>query len=266
MRRRVYAGLGFEPNDKGLRWDDSVPFDLALAQDPPILPATDAYFAFLRGEVLDIAGDDPGFVLHTLSLKTALTVRDGLDRYLIGLLLAAALALAGPYRRHLRVALLMAIPFALVGLVNPVIALPIDDYELGLLGTLGALQVLAAAAAIALVPAGVRALPEASAHAARARERLVGVRPRAWGVTAVVGGLRRRARPGRPGSPTRRRRSCPTRKRPRRCRLTASPGPALQSWTFGEGAHAGRVVGRARPRRGVAANVERRPIAAHTSC
>ena len=69
MWHSVYIGLGYLPNDLGIRYRD----DFAIAKVNELAPdsgyLTPQYEAVLRGEVARVAREHPGFVLRTVVAK-----------------------------------------------------------------------------------------------------------------------------------------------------------------------------------------------------
>jgi hypothetical protein len=191
----AYIGLGYLPNKYGLQWNDAVAQDAVQRARPGAGFLTKEYEATLRHRYFQIVRDDPGFVLRNFWTKARVLVADALSSFWPAFILLPVAGLLGLRRRAIRVALLVAVPAALLGALGPVLTVPETKYELAWLGTWGALFVLAlgwlwvnATAAIAteLPPdlAPLRTRPDAQALEAL-RGRLVRA-PAAWAAALAI--------------------------------------------------------------------------------
>ena len=190
----AYIGLGYLPNRYGIAWSDEVAADAVLRDRPGTGYLTTAYEATLRHRYVQIAKNDPGFVLRNFWTKARILVADAVSRFWPAFILLPIAALVGGRRRSIRVALLVAVPAGLLGALAPLLTVPYLSYELAWLGTVGALFVLAlgwlwvsAKATAADLPpdlAPLRDRPDRDAlHALRVR--LVGM-PAAWAGAAAL--------------------------------------------------------------------------------
>jgi hypothetical protein len=148
----AYIGLGYLPNRYGIEYNDTVSIDAVERARPGTAFLSSAYNAVLRHDYLQIARHDPGFLVNGLWTKLRVVVADAVTGFApvrTGfwpvLMLLPAAVLVGPRRRSMRVALLVSLPGALLGALAPVITVPIVSYELGWLGTWGALLILGVA-------------------------------------------------------------------------------------------------------------------------
>jgi len=138
----AYIGLGYLPNPYGIEWNDLVAADAVQRARPGTGFLTKEYEATLRHQYAEIARHDPGFVLRNVWMKARVLVADAVSRFWPAFLLLPVALLVGFRRRELRVALLVAVPAALFGALAPLLTIPYTPYELGWLGTWGALFLL----------------------------------------------------------------------------------------------------------------------------
>ncbi len=138
-----YIGLGYLPNKYGIEWNDAAAEDAVQRDRPGTAFLSTQYEATLRHLYVQIATKDPGFVLHNLWTKARVLVADAISRFWPAFILAPLAALVGARRRSIRVALLVAVPAALLGALAPLLTIPDPSYELAWLGTWGALFILA---------------------------------------------------------------------------------------------------------------------------
>lgn len=138
----AYIGLGYVPNKYGIAWSDTVSADYVDRTHPGTQFLSKTYEATLRHRYVQIARHDPGFVARNFWVKARVIVADAVDRFWPVLLLLPLALLVGAFRRPMLVALLIAIPAALLGALAPVLTIPDIRYELEWLGTFGALYIL----------------------------------------------------------------------------------------------------------------------------
>jgi len=120
----IYIGLGYLPNDLGIRYRDDIAISKVLELDPDSGYLTPRYEAVLRGEVARIARERPGFVARTVGAKLWAMGGHLLFFANIGLLAAAW----RPRRRSMEIAFWLALAFsALPG----VLVMPHAKYVLG---------------------------------------------------------------------------------------------------------------------------------------
>jgi hypothetical protein len=131
----AYIGLGYLPNDYGLRYRDEDAIETVELIEPGTPYVSDEYEEILRERYVDVATGNPDFFLSVTAQKLLVALGNAAPLLvLLAVLLPFALAL----RRRLTVRLLLlALPAVLVASVQPIFAVPIHAYEMGLYGALG---------------------------------------------------------------------------------------------------------------------------------
>lgn len=144
----AFIGLGYLPNRWNIRWKDEVGKAVVRQVKPGARYLSKAYLAEMRTLYFRIVREQPGFYARTLADKEAVALRNS-ARYIVvaGLLLPFTL-LVWPRRHDMRLWCLLTLPAILLGLIQPLIAIPQRSYELGLWGALGLVTILAGAAAV----------------------------------------------------------------------------------------------------------------------
>lgn len=139
----LYIGLGYTRNRYGIHYLDGYAAAAAQEADPGVRYLSPAYANALHRQVNAIVEHDPSFVART-ELEKALVELAHAGRYLLllALLLPAALTARGAARLKADELALFA-PALLIGALPAIVAIPIRDYELGLLGCLGTIGLLA---------------------------------------------------------------------------------------------------------------------------
>ena len=137
----AYIGLGYLPNPYGIDYHDAVATDAVERARPDAGYLTNSYESTLEHEYAQIARHNPGFLLRNFWIKTRTIVSDAARRFFLAFLLLPVALLRGAQRRMMRVAVLVAIPAAVLGALAPILTVPLISYELGWLGTWGALLV-----------------------------------------------------------------------------------------------------------------------------
>jgi hypothetical protein len=126
----TYIGLGYLRNDYGIQWNDLIADERARLDDPNVLYVSPRYESILKDAVTEIATDDPGFVIGVEARKAAVVV--GEPAVAAGLVAAIVVSLlmclAAGRRRLLRRYLLVVAPAFAVGLLPPVVGIPVRDY------------------------------------------------------------------------------------------------------------------------------------------
>jgi hypothetical protein len=165
----AYLGLGYLPNDEEIYFRDDIAHAHAEEESPGVRYLSTEYEHTLRTLALELARSEPLFTVGTVAQKLVVVVKQtAIFFVLLALLLPGFLLLSDRRRDHRRMALLVA-PAVAIGLISPLLAIPIFDYELGLIGgllvliMLGVLWIVAGAArewASAMLgrPSGRRAL------------------------------------------------------------------------------------------------------------
>jgi hypothetical protein len=120
----IYIGLGYLPNDLGIRYRDDIAISKVHELDPDSGYLTPRYEAALRGEVARIAREHPGFVARTVGAKLWAMGRHLLLFANIGLLAAAW----RPRRRSIEIGFWVALAFSAL---SGVLVMPYAKYVLG---------------------------------------------------------------------------------------------------------------------------------------
>jgi hypothetical protein len=131
----AYIGLGYVPNDYGLRYRDEDAIETVEQIEPGTTYLSAEYEEILRERYVDIATGNPGFFLSVTAPKVLVAMGNAAPLLvLLALLLPVALAL----RRRLTIRLLiLALPAVLIAAIQPISAVPFHVYEAGLYGALG---------------------------------------------------------------------------------------------------------------------------------
>jgi hypothetical protein len=131
----AYIGLGYVPNDYGLRYRDEDAIETVELIEPGTPYLSEEYEEILRERYVDIATGNPDFFLSVTAQKLLVAIGNAAPLLvLLALLLPFALAV----RRRLTVRLLLlALPTVLVASIQPIFAVPFQVYEAGLYGALG---------------------------------------------------------------------------------------------------------------------------------
>jgi len=168
----IYLGFGYlENNPYGITYEDEVADRAVKRVDPTVEYIGPGYGKILRGLVLDIVRENPGFVATTVALKLGRVLNDGAD--MVGWSIALLVPLLAVGRRRTAIRLLAAlIGLALaVHLLPPVLVMPYQEYELAWLAAAAMLWLIAVLGAVgALVDLG-RGLARRRHHARREQSR-----------------------------------------------------------------------------------------------
>jgi hypothetical protein len=138
----VYAGVGYLPNSYGLRYEDEVPDELAAREAPNASAFTSRWEAVLRDAFFRFVVDHPLEVIRQYAAKVIVTLADTAPYLLFVLLTLPAMLLSGADRRNARRWILLTLPVAIVAFLPTMVAVPMESYEQGLYGAIGALDVL----------------------------------------------------------------------------------------------------------------------------
>lgn len=138
----IYAGFGYLPNSYGMRFSDTVPYELVQRRAPGTPFLSSRYEAIIRSAYFRLLADHPGEALKQYAGKALVVLADTTPYLLLLLLTLPAALLLGPDARVFRRWCLLAIPPLLVGSVPVVLALPRQAYEQGLYGVIGTLDII----------------------------------------------------------------------------------------------------------------------------
>jgi hypothetical protein len=138
----VYIGLGYLPNNYGLHYSDRIAGELLQREDPgaPSFSALEAtvlrraFFAFVRKHPLE--------VVRQYAAKALVTTVDAAPYVMLMLLTMPAMLLLGPERRIRRRWFLITLPAIVIAFLPAMVAIPLQGYEEGLYGAVGALGIV----------------------------------------------------------------------------------------------------------------------------
>jgi hypothetical protein len=141
----LYIGLGFQPNDHGIKWSDTVASDAAQRENPGVEYASAEYEDTVRKVYLDFVTDEPGFFLAGTAEKAMvtadrLTAPLGILAFVVPLML-----LFGAQRRLMRGYLVLIAPALVVFFFPPVLTIPSQSYQVGWIASIRLLGLLALA-------------------------------------------------------------------------------------------------------------------------
>ena len=143
----IYIGLGFRPNAYGIEYRDECAAAKVHSIDPNVVYCSREYEAILRRETLKFTGQHPGFVVKTLLIKLAITLKY--------FLLAANVGLLALPRARLPRPLLAAFGVALaLGALPGLLVVPNAAYLLGFITFAALLGIVSVASAFAKSDAG----------------------------------------------------------------------------------------------------------------
>jgi hypothetical protein len=131
----AYIGLGYLPNEWGIRWSDRVAEDTVHRIDPNAAFLSPRYEAILRHRYFSIVEHHPFWAARLYAVKAAASIWDSVKRGGFLALLVPAALLLGRNRELLRRRLLLLAPAALVAAVPPLLAIP-TNYDSGLIACL----------------------------------------------------------------------------------------------------------------------------------
>lgn len=86
----IWCGLGFFENEFGFAWDDGKAAEYVAGIDPTVEYCSEEYFDILRERVLDVALENPGWVVRTLFHKFIVSIKMTIRLYQKWLILSAA--------------------------------------------------------------------------------------------------------------------------------------------------------------------------------
>jgi hypothetical protein len=151
----LYLGFGYLPNRYGIHYSDLVAYDAAREARPGVALYGPEYSVTLRTLVWRVVREDPGLVADDFWSKLQVTARDGLHRFGSILFLVPVLLLLG--RREHRRRLVIAGVGVVAALTQPLVAIPLTEYELAFFGALGLLWLVALLSLVELGEEAVRA-------------------------------------------------------------------------------------------------------------
>jgi hypothetical protein len=139
----LYIGLGYTANRYGIHYADEYAHAAAEEADPGVAYFSEAYAGVLHKQVDALVEHDPGFVARAEAQKAVVELSN-VSRYilLLALLLPAALTAGDVARLRPRELALFA-PALALSAIPAILAIPIREYEEGLLASVGTIGLLA---------------------------------------------------------------------------------------------------------------------------
>jgi len=138
----MYIGLGYLPNDYGIRYEDGVA-NARVQRDAPGTGYLSArYDAVIRAAYFDVLGQHPLEVIKQYAAKIVAVTAETAPYLLIVLLTLPAMLLLGRDRRAAKRWALLSLPAIVVGFLPAMIAIPVEPYEQGLYGVIGAMGIV----------------------------------------------------------------------------------------------------------------------------
>jgi len=136
----AYIGLGFVPNKYGIKYNDSVAIDAVKRKNSSAVYLSREYERAIRSIYFDFVRRHPWFAIQGYLRKATVVVADGFRRFwFVVLLLPAMMFATRSVRKEMRGFLWLLLPCFLFGLIPPVLAGPILQYETQWLGGWGVL-------------------------------------------------------------------------------------------------------------------------------
>jgi hypothetical protein len=137
----MYIGLGYLPNNLGIRYEDGVAA-ARVQRDAPGTPYLSArYDRVIREAYFSVLSHHPLYVIEEYAAKILATAAETAPYLLIVLLALPAMLLTGTERRARRLWALLSLPAIAVSFLPALIAIPIEPYEEGLYGVIGAMAI-----------------------------------------------------------------------------------------------------------------------------
>jgi hypothetical protein len=152
----AYIGLGYLHNDYGIRFRDEVAAARVQKEAPGTPYFSHHYETVIQRAYFDFVRAHPLEVLRQYGAKAVVAVADTGPYLLLVLLTLPAMLLLGPARRETRLWSLLTIPALLVGLLQPMVAIPEGTYDGEVFGVLGVLGILGLCWVLARAEAGAR--------------------------------------------------------------------------------------------------------------
>jgi hypothetical protein len=138
----AYLGLGYLPNDYGIRFEDGVAAARVQRDAPGTIYASKRYERVLRKAFFDVVRHHPLAVAKQYAAKVVVTAADTFLYVWPVLLVLPAMLLVGPARRLYRWWTMLMLPAVILSFLPTLITIPLQAYEEGLYGVIGLLAIL----------------------------------------------------------------------------------------------------------------------------
>jgi hypothetical protein len=152
----AYLGLGYLPNNYGIRFNDSIAMARVQKDAPGTRYLSARYETTLRKAFFGIVRKHPLAVIGQYAGKALVTAADSFLYIWPALLLAPAMLLTGSRRRIRRGWLLLLLPALAISFLPSLLAIPEQVYEEGLYGSVGLVSTLAVCWALAQAETAAR--------------------------------------------------------------------------------------------------------------
>jgi hypothetical protein len=147
---QIYLGLSYiQPNRFGIEYNDTDGFVTALLYDPTVQAQSPAYEQDVEHAFASIVANDPGYAMADYAEKSTNVVGTAIHIYLAGFLACAIAFLC--WKGHRREMTAMWLPILLVTALPPILAVPLDEYELPWLAMVGLAALFAICGPIASI-------------------------------------------------------------------------------------------------------------------
>jgi len=151
----AYLGLGYLPNDSGIRWNDSIGLEAAKQKDPTVRYLSPRYERDLRSLYFQFVRNHLRFTTRLYLAKSAVVVSDAFRRFwLAALILPPMLLVPTRLRRLMRTFALLLVPAVVLGVIPALLGVPVLEYEYEWLAAWGIAWMLGVLWLVALVPWG----------------------------------------------------------------------------------------------------------------
>lgn len=152
----AYIGLGYLPNNYGIRYVDSAAAARVQNDAPGTHYGTRRYDTVIRRAYFDFVQAHPLEALRQYGAKAVVAVANAGPYLLVILLTMPAMLMLGPDRRMRRLWVLLTLPAVIIGFLQPMVAIPGREYDAELVGVLGVLGILGCCSVIAFLEAEAR--------------------------------------------------------------------------------------------------------------
>jgi hypothetical protein len=149
----AYLGLGYLPNDAGIKWKDQIGLDAVRRVNPRIRYLSPAYERAIRHLYFDFVSHHPWFAVRVYFAKATVVAADAFARFwLLCLLMPAMLLIPTALRAEMRLFALLFVPAAFLGVAPALLGVPTPAYEYPWLAVWGLAWILGLLWLTALIP------------------------------------------------------------------------------------------------------------------